>query len=97
MMKEELTHVGQLIVADHIVFRKEEEEGIGGEPCALFINDMYSELRDLPSLPDKTADEAKLALRTFVGSGTVDRFFSDRSLELKKATRDLKFDPPPPT
>ncbi len=53
--------------------------------------DAFPDMRDLIPLPDKTAAEAQLALRTFVGRTKVERFFSDRSLELKKAAKDLKW------
>ncbi len=87
--KEVYDHVGQLFVADHIGLGKDAELGLEGEPVSTFVAAMYSDVRDCLALPNKTAAEAKLALKTFAGAIKVDRCFSDRSKEMKKAAREI--------
>ena len=84
--KEPSEKFGDLIFTDHLVFG-DNEAGHDGERTALMIADDATDLRDLPALKTKEADEADLALRTFMGKRTLKCMFSDRSKELKKVAR----------
>ena len=89
--KPELTYVGELLLADYIVLGKEEHQGLDNEPCALFLCDAYSDLRDSIPLPSRSAKEAKLAMSTFVGPTKVKRVYSDRGRELIKAVKECEW------
>ena len=50
-------------------FGKEEEKGYDGEASAVFVSDDATDLRDMAPVPDKSADEAEFAAKTFAGGG----------------------------
>ena len=76
---------------DHIVFGKEEEAGYDGETSAVFVADDATDLRDMIPVADRTADEAEIAVKTFIEGEPVGVVFSDRSKELKAMAKRNKW------
>ena len=81
---------GDLLMVDHMIFGKDEEVGLDGETTAVFIADDATDLRDNMPVASKSADEAELALKTFVGGTPIGAVFSDRSRELKAMAKRNK-------
>ena len=82
---------GDLVMADHMVVMKDSEEGVSGEKAALMIYDEGTDYRELVGVQSKSAHHAELALKAFVGEGSVKTFYSDNSKELKRAARNLEW------
>ena len=89
--KESAETFGELVMVDHMIFGKGEETGLDGETTAVFIADDATDLRDNIPVLSREADEAELALKTFVGGTPIGSIFSDRSRELKAMARRNKW------
>ena len=80
---------GEVICADHFIVRRDDEEGVDGEKCALMILDIGTRITDVAPVKDKSANEAVLALKNFAGNHGVKSLYTDNSQELKAAGRTL--------
>ena len=72
------------MTADHIVAKSGSMEGITGDLDALVIKDLYSNVKVLLPVRNKT-EQAVRALRYFFGDNVVNRFYSDNAPELELA------------
>ena len=64
-------------------------EGITGDCDAIVIKDLFSKVKALFPVFNKTGDEAERVLRNFFGNAKVEVFYSDNAPELKLACRNL--------
>ena len=78
-----------LVTADHLVAKNGGMEGITGDFDALVIKDLYSKIKVLLPVRNKTAEQAIRALRYFFGNNAVNRFYSDNAPELELACATL--------
>ena len=72
-----------LATADHLVAKNGGMEGITEDFDALVVKDLYSKMKVLLPVRNKTAGQAIRALRNFFGNNAVGRFYCDNSPELK--------------
>ena len=63
--------------------------GIDGKRDILVMRDAFSGLKAAYPLPDKKADSTADAIKHFRGERNIDIFYSDRSVEIERALRDL--------
>ena len=93
----EVKGFGELVQCDHVILHREEHAGLDGERAGLFIMDTFTDLCDLVPSKGKTAEEAAVALRYFVGERDMKFLYSDNSLELKRAAEILRVPHPTST
>ena len=74
-----------LVTADHLIAKNGGMEGITGDFDALVIKDLYSKIKVLLPVRNKTAEQAIRALRYFFGTNAVNRFYSDNAPGLELA------------
>ena len=74
-----------LVTADHLVAQNGGTEGITGDFDALVVKDLYSKIKVLLLVRDKTAEQAIRALRYLFGNNPVGRFYSGNAPELELA------------
>merc|ERR1712032_1476861 len=65
--------------------------GVARRCTHLLLLAIATDLRDMIPVADRTADEAELAVKTFVEGEPVGAVFSDRSHELKAMTKRNKW------
>ena len=63
--------------------------GMHGSKDAMTVKDVWSSMKIIYPLGDKTADEARYALLDFNGDREVKRYYSDNSGELRQAIKDM--------
>ena len=83
---------GDLINADSAVLDSEKDAGYAEEGLmknAMTIKDIATQWRAFAPMANKSAAEARRALREFVGTQKVTRFYSDNGGELVKAADEL--------
>ena len=78
-----------LVTADHLVAKNGSMEGIAGDFDALVVKDLYSNVKVLLPVRNKTAEQAVRALRYIFGDKVVNRFYSDNAPELELACTKL--------
>ena len=66
---------------------------ITGDRDALVIKDLFSGLKQLYPVKDKTADATEMSIRHLIGDRRALRLYSDRSGEIGKALKALKIMP----
>ena len=66
-----------LVAADHLVAKNGGMEGIIGDFDALVVKDLYSKIKVLLPVRNKTAEQAIRALRYCFGNNATNRFYSD--------------------
>ena len=93
----EVKGFGELVQCDHVILHRAEHAGLDGERAGLFIMDTFTDLCDLVPSKGKTAEEAAVALRYFVGERDMKFLYSDNSLELKRAAEILRVPHPTST
>ena len=77
------------VTADHLVAQNGGMEGITGDFDALVVKDLYSKVKVLLPVRNKTAEQAVRALRYFFGNNVVNSFYSDNAPELGRACTTL--------
>ena len=78
-----------LVTADHLVAKNGGMEGTTGDFDALVVKDLYSKIKVLLLVRNKTAEQAIRVLRYFFGNNAVNRFYSDNAPELELACAAL--------
>ena len=77
------------MTADHLVAKSGGMERITGDFDALVVKDLYSKIKVLLPVRNKTAEQAVRALRYFFCNNAVNRFYSDNAPELELACTTL--------
>ena len=85
-----LKKFGDLVNANHIIANSEDAMGLTGERDALAIVDRHTNYIDCYPLMTKTADDAYGALLDFFGRARPRYMWTDSSLELIRAIKDLR-------
>ena len=88
---------GDLIQCDHVILHREEHAGLDGERAGLFVMDTFTDVCDLVPTKGKTAEEAAVALRYFVGNREMKFMYSDNSKELMRTAELLQVPHPTST
>ena len=87
--RQAITEFGDIICADHFIVHREADMGVDGERCALLMMDVGTRITDVAPVKAKSASEAVVALKNFVGNHGVKSMYSDNAPELKAAGRTL--------
>ena len=77
------TRWGQLVAGDHI----------DGNRGILVIKDAFSNFKSAYPMPDESADSTMDAIKHFKGERSIERLYSDRSGEIRRALCDLHIVP----
>ena len=86
--RQAITEFGDIICADHFTVHREADKGVDGEKCALMM-DVGTKTTDVAPVKAKSASEAVIALKSFVGNRGMKSMYSDSAPELKAAGRTL--------
>ena len=87
--RQAITEFGDIICADHFVVHRVADMGVDGEKCALLLMDVGTRVTDAAPVRAKSANEAVIALKNFVGNHGVESMYSDNAPELNAAGRTL--------
>ena len=79
----------ELVTADHLVAQNGSMEGITGDCDAIVIKDLFSKVKALFPVFNKTGEEAERVFRHFFGNTKVEIFYSDNAPELVLACKNL--------
>ena len=88
----ETQEFGDHIIGDHVIIKKNVEEGFRGEQVALVLKDLHTQYRSVYPSQSKEAQSCVDALNHFIGSkDDVQVVYTDNSLELIRAIKDLGY------
>ena len=74
---DQTTAFGDLLLADHIVIRKQDAAGSLSEKAGLMMYDDATAFKDFVAASDRTTDETKRILADFAGAQHVKRAYTD--------------------
>ena len=88
----ETQEFGDHIIGDHVIIKKNVEEGFRGEQVALVLKDLHTQYRFVYPSQSKDAQSCVEALNHFIGSkDDVQVVYTDNSPELIRAIKDLGY------
>ncbi len=85
--RRELAAWGDLLTADHITATSRDMLGVHGQPQAFTILDVWTRMKAIYPLPDKTTESPAMAIRDFTGGVFVKQLYSDGADEIVSACR----------
>ena len=89
-LKATLTHFGHNICGDHCIMAYDGwDTGYDGSTVGFLLHDLFSGFTDLYGQKSKSAQDNYESMNDFADSSWVNKFYSDRSRELKKAAKWL--------
>jgi hypothetical protein len=86
---------GDRLLCDYIVLRRTEADvGREGEMVALNMCDVATNYKDVAPAKTRSTHSCKMALKHFVGNGSVKELYSDNAPEIVKAADELEWSHP---
>ena len=83
---------GDHVIADHVLIKRNVEEGWKGEVVALVIKDLHTQFRCVYPATSKSSDECCKAFQHFIGpQDEVEVIYTDNAPELKSAVEYLGY------
>ena len=80
------------VIADHVLIRRNVEEGWKGEVVALVVKDLHTQFRCVYPATSKSSDECCKAFQHFIGpQDEVEVIYTDNAPELKSAVEYLGY------
>ena len=83
---------GDHVIADHVLIKRNVEEGWKGEVVALVVKDLHTQFRCVYPATSKSSDECCKAFQHFIGpQDEVEVIYTDNAPELKSAVEYLGY------
>ncbi len=85
--KRELTAWGDIVTADHLDSHSRDMLGLHGQPHAFTIMDLWSRLKTIYPVQDKTVETTAMCIRDYAGDVPIKRFYSDVAGNIEMACK----------